>query len=382
MANSVASVTPGEIHINPVPPSVALEEASADGEHVFPTRLGAILTASSPATQQSINIKPGRGDLEFRFTGLSLSSPRRVRFKYKLEGLETSWNDAGAERTATYRHVPPGNYVFRVSACNSDGVSNDGGGLLAVTVQPHFYQTALFQGGGAALLLAGLSLTLFLTMRRRMRFRLRESERQNDLERERARIAQDLHDDLGAGLTEIGLLSGMLRNPAKFAAREQEALGRIVQRCRELVMALDEIVWAVNPRNDSVNSLGNYLCRYAQGFLEPTSIRCRLQMAEVEPDLPLSSEQRHNFFLAFEEALANIVKHSGAAEARIKISVEPGRRLVIRVEDNGCGLPASPSAEGCDGLNNLRRRMAQIGGHCDIANEPAGGVAVILSLQL
>jgi len=386
MANSVASVKPGEVHINPVPPSVALEEVRADDRQVFPERVGAILTASQPAADGSlhppvIKVGPGRGDLEFRYTGLSLGSPLRVRFKYKLEGLETSWNDAGIERQATYRHVPPGQYVFRVAACNSDNVCSDGGGLLGVTVQPYFYQTAWFQGAAALLLVATFSLLIVITMRRRLRRRLDESERQHELERERARIAQDLHDDLGAGLTEIGLLGGLLRDPSQFGARKQEALDRIVQRCHDLVMGLDEIVWAVNPRNDSVNSLGGYLCRYAQGFLEPTSIRCRLEIAEAEPDLPLNSEQRHNLYLAFEEALANIVKHSGATEVRVKISFEERTRLIICIEDDGRGLPPVV-AEGSDGLINLRQRMAHIGGQCDIVNRPSGGVAVSLSLPL
>jgi signal transduction histidine kinase/ligand-binding sensor domain-containing protein len=381
MANSVASVTPGDIHINPVAPSIALEELRADDRQVFPERVGAILADSPTSQPLSIKTAPGRGDLEFRYTGLSLASPTRVRFKYKLEGLENSWNEAGAERRAIYRHVPPGDYVFRVAACNSDGIWSEGGGLLAITVQPHIYQTPWFRGGIALLLVAVFSLTVVVTMRRRLRQRLKESERQQELERERTRIAQDLHDDLGAGLTEIGLLSGMLRSPARFGEHEQEALGRIVKRCHDLVMALDEIVWAVNPRHDSVNSLGSYLCRYAQGFLEPTSIRCRLEISEAEPDRPLNSEQRHNFFLAFEEALANVVKHSGATEARIKISFADQGRLIIRIEDDGRGLPPVVG-EDCDGLNNLRQRMTQIGGQCEIANRPSGGVAVVLSLQL
>jgi signal transduction histidine kinase len=319
--------------------------------------------------------------LEFHYTGLSLGSPLRVRFKYKLEGLETSWNDAGAERKATYRHMPPGDYVFRVLACNSDGVWSEGGRLLAITVQPHFYQTGWFQAGGALLMVAAFSLVVVITMRRRLRHRLEESERQHELERERTRIAQDLHDDLGAGLTEIGLLGGLLRDPSRFASRKQEALDRIVQRCHDLVMGLDEIVWAVNPRNDSVNSLCGYLGRHAQSFLEATPIRCRLEIAEAEPDQPLNSEQRHNLFLAFEEALANIVKHSGATEVNIKISFAEKNRLIICIEDDGCGLP-SVVAEGSDGLGNLRRRMARIGGQCEIVNRPSGGVAVRLNLVL
>lgn len=386
MANSVATVNPGEVHINLAPPTVALEVMWADDRQVWPENIGAILTtpetaAGHPGAAPDFKVGPGRGDLEFQYTGLSLSAPGRVRFKYRLAGLERGWNDAGAERKAIYRHVPPGRYVFHVMACNSDSVWTDDRALLVLTVTPFFYQTAWFKGGVGLLVIAGLSFAVATTMRRRMHRRLEHLKSQHALERERSRIAQDLHDDLGAGLTEIGLLGGMLQDPARLPTHKQEALGRIVRRCHDLVMALDEIVWAVNPRNDSVNSLSGYLGRYAQGFLEPTTIRCRLEMQEAEPDQPLNSEQRHNLFLAFEEALTNVVRHSGATEVRVKISVDGENRLLISIEDNGRGL--SPVVgEDADGLINLRQRMAHIGGQCDIVNRPAGGVSVGLTLPL
>jgi signal transduction histidine kinase/ligand-binding sensor domain-containing protein len=389
MANGVAAVDPTQVHINPLPPAVALEEALADDRRVWPDRAGAILTVSENAWKESqksampvMEVGPGRGDLEFHYAGLSLGSPLRVRFKYKLDGLENNWNDAGAERKAIYRHVPPGEYVFRVIACNSDGVFSREGDLLTVKVNPHLYQTVWFQGGVSLIAVMLLLLAVVIAMRRRMHHRMEQLEQQHELERERSRIAQDLHDDLGAGLTEISLLGGMLQDPARFTTGKQEALQRIVQRCHDLVVALDEIVWAVNPRNDSVNSLTGYLSRYAQGFLEPTAIRCRLEVPEAGPEHPLSSEQRHNLFLAFKEALTNVVRHSRATAVRIKISFEEKERLLIIVEDNGRGLPAAAEGEAGDGLDNLRRRMAQIGGQCDIASLPGGGVAVTMSLPL
>ncbi len=388
MANSVAAVDPGQVHVNPLPPAVALEELRSDDQPVWPQRSGAIRTApeSSSVTGSrpplpAIKVGPGRGDLEFRYTGLSLGSPLRVRFKYKLEGLENSWNDAGTERKAIYRHVPPGEYTFWVTAGNSDGIYSPESELLTVHVSPHFYQTAWFRAGLSLLIVIALSLTIAVSVRRRLRQRMEQLERQHELERERSRIAQDLHDDLGAGLTEIGLLGGLLQDPTRFPTRRKEALDRIVQRCHDLVMGLDEIVWAVNPRNDSVNSLGGYLSRYAQNFLEPTTIRCRLELQEISPDIPLNSEQRHNLFLAFEEALTNVVRHSGASEVRISFSAGDKTGLSIVIEDNGRGLPAAVGQD-ADGLNNLRQRMTRIGGQCEINSMPAAGVSIRLTLPL
>jgi signal transduction histidine kinase/ligand-binding sensor domain-containing protein len=388
MANSVAAVNPKDVRINPIPPTVVLESVRVDEKQVWPERVGAVLTVleaadkqSRPALVPAIKVGPGRGDVEFRYTGLSLGAPSLVRFKYKLEGLENDWNEAGGERKAVYRHVPPGEHIFRVIACNSDGVCSEESALLTVIVRPHFYQTFWFQGGTGVAALAGLSLAVGTTMRRRMKRRLEDLRRQHDLERERARIARDLHDDLGAGLTEISLLGGMLQSPGGLPERSHLALPRIVQRCRDLVTALDEIVWAVNPRNDSANSLSSYLCRYAQEFLEPTAIRCRLEVQEADPDHPLDSEQRHNLFLAFKEVLTNVVRHSKASEVSIRISLAEQGRLLIGVEDNGQGLPETVG-ENADGLANLRRRMAHIGGACEIVTREGGGVAVRLSLPL
>ena len=383
MANSIAAVDPYSVHLNPAAPNVTLERMLADEKEVFPGSGGAILTASGIDGNESappdIRVGPGRGDLEFDYTGISFRSPSRIRFKYKLDGLENSWNDAGMERKAIYRHVPPGRYVFRVMAGNSDSVWSGEGALLAVAVAPFFYQTLWFRGGVIVLVVMILSWAAAIAMRGRMRRRMEQLERQHDLERERSRIAQDLHDDLGAGLTEIGLLGGMLQETPEIPAGKREGLDRIVQRCHDMVTGLDEIVWAVNPRNDSVKSLGSYLCRYAQRFLEPV-MRCRLEMFTSDRDYPLNSEQRHNLFLAFKEALTNVAKHSHATEVRVKISVE-NSRLLVEVEDDGRGLPVTIEPGG-NGLVNLRHRMNKIGGQCEIANRPSGGVLVRLSLSL
>jgi len=388
MANSVAVVDPEQVHINPATPTLTLEELRANEKTIWPTSPGAILTApplantSEPQTPPfKINIAPGSGDLEFQYAGPALSSPLRVRFKYKLEGLESSWSDASSERKAIYRHVPPGDYVFRVMACNSDSVWSADSALAAVTVAPFFYQTLWFRAGLGLFAVSGLSLALVSAYRRRLRRRLEQLEHQHDLERERARIAQDLHDDLGAGLTEIGLLGGLLQKSAVSSARDRQGLDRIAQRCRDLVTALDEIVWAVNPRNDSMDSLGGYLARYAQGFLEPTSIRCRLEIEEMTSQHPFNSEQRHNLFLAFKEALTNVARHSGASEVRIRIFLENRARLLVCIEDNGHGLPPVVR-DSADGLINLRQRLSRIGGDCEITSGPNGGVIVRMSLPV
>src|SRR5438132_9581192 len=145
------------------------------------------------------------------------------------------------------------------------------------------------------------------------------------MEQERTRVAQDLHDELGAGLTEVGILGSLAKNPSVPAAERERYLDRLTEAARSLVTGLDEIVWAVNPHYDSVASLASYYSLFAQRFLNLAGIACRLHIAEAFPDYPLDSRIRHGTFLAFKEALNNIVRHSGATEVELKIEVAEDR---------------------------------------------------------
>jgi len=146
---------------------------------------------------------------------------------------------------------------------------------------------------------------------------------------------------------------------------------------RGTIQSLDEIVWAINPRHDSVASLSQYLCDYAQHFLELSSIRCRLEVPASLPPCSLDSEQRHTLFLAFKESLTNATRHSGAKEVRIRIRSQNDGVSVIEVEDDGCGLPTTsePGRAG-DGLSNMGERLKQIGGRCELVGVPGGGTQV------
>ncbi|MGH7975207.1 MAG: ATP-binding protein, partial [Limisphaerales bacterium] len=286
--------------------------------------------------------------------------------------------DAGNKRVAEYSYIPPGKYTFHVRACNSDGIWNETGATLALIVMPHFWQTIWFRaltGTFAVALVAG---TVLLATRRRMRFKLERIERQQALERERTRIAKDIHDHLGANLTRISLLSqsahGELENPRQAAAK----LDRIYDTSRELTRSMDEIVWAVNPQHDTLDSLASYLGNFAQEYLVSLNIRCRLDVPLHLPHWPITAEMRHNVFLAFKEALNNVVKHSGADEVSILLATDhDGFHLALR--DNGKGFDpdtvSSRPGRG-NGLKNMKQRLEKIGGRCEIQSAPGTGAEI------
>ncbi|MEJ5237748.1 MAG: two-component regulator propeller domain-containing protein [Limisphaera sp.] len=375
----LVGVDPHVVKINRQPPPVVIEEVRVNGR----------LTAEPAAGAHAVRIPPGRHRLEFRYTGLSFTAPEKVRFRFRLAGVDRDWTEAGTERTAVYQYLPPGDYVFHVIACNNDGIWNSTGARVAFVVEPFVWQTWWFRLGAALAGAGAVALGVARIARARLRRKLERLERQQALERERARIAKDMHDELGASLTRITLLSQTARAELHDPQTVAEGLDRIYTTARELTRALDEIVWAVNPQHDTLDSLATYLGRFAQEFLAAARVRCRLDVPVHLPAWPLTAEVRHNLFLAFKEALHNAVKHSGAAEVRIALETE-AHGFVLQVEDNGRGFhlpppgptgPDSSSPRG-NGLHNMRQRLADIGGSCHIESTPGRGTRILFRVPV
>ncbi len=204
-------------------------------------------------------------------------------------------------------------------------------------------------------------------------------ERQHAMEQERARIAQDLHDELGSGITEISMLATVASSASAPGNGAGGPLGEISDRAREMVTALDEIVWAMNPKHDSLESLVSYSCLYADRLLKLANITCLLKGAINLPDRTVSSVHRHEFFLAFKEAITNVVRHSGATDVRLSVRLI-GDRLRLSIADNGRGLPTGVFTG--DGLVNMRARLEKMGGRFAITSQQGRGTTVRFYIPL
>lgn len=221
---------------------------------------------------------------------------------------------------------------------------------------------------------------------RKMQTRLEALERQRALERERTRIARDLHDDLGASLTRIALLSELAKADLFHPELARTHLDQIFTTVSGLARELNEIVWAVNPENDNLEHFTDHICKFAQDYLSLAGIRCRLDFPESVPAYPMPSPERHNLFLAAKEALQNIVKHAEAGQVWIRLKLEPGRLLLL-VEDDGKGgdaelLIAATGAASGNGLSNMEKRMEQLGGRFSRQARTGNGTIVRLELPL
>ncbi|MDQ6631329.1 MAG: ATP-binding protein, partial [Verrucomicrobiota bacterium] len=364
------------LKINTNPPPIVLEEIIVDRQLVVASDMAKVTSPTySSAESFTRTIPAGRRELEFHFAALSFQAPEKNQFKYKLQGVDSDWVDAGPRRVAYYNNLSPGTYRFEVTACNNDGIWNEKGAALKMVLLPHFWQTWWFYGlcGIAFIGFVGGNARYFTKIK--MQRRLEHLEQQHAVEKERARIAQDMHDDLGARLTQILMLNDFALKTKSGESDVKIQVARVSHVTRDLVRNLDAIVWAINPQNDSLDNLALYLYEYFEMFFAPSSIRYRLDVPPSLPSWPMSSEARHNIFLVVKEALNNIVKHAEASEVWFRLRAENGS-LNITIEDNGRGLPSVAGSAFGSGLLNMKNRIQKIGGQFNLVSEAGRGTII------
>jgi signal transduction histidine kinase len=299
------------------------------------------------------------------------------------------------------RAIPAGSQLELVGTYASQGVSQDLASFelllnssldIAVLARPPWWtlEKLLVTLGALGCVLAAT--TLWVTQLRRkverrtaeLEVQIRERQRveqQHAMEQERARIAQDLHDDLGSGLTEITMLGVRARSSSAPLETRSSYLEQMSDKARQMVMALDEIVWAMNPTHDSLASMVSYFSLYAERFLGLANIAWRLEGPFKTDDHAVDSRHRHQLFLAFKEALTNIVRHSGATEVRLNIQVEQGQ-ISLTIADNGRGWTEAGQTEGMDGVANMRARLEKLGGRFEVKSKTGKGTIVRFDLPL
>ena len=335
-----------------------------------------------------LQIPPGNRRLEIQYTALSFTAPEKVRFKYRLENLDEDWTDAGGRRTAYYQALRPGDYRFRVIACNNDGVWTDRGASLALTVLPHFWQTVWFR---LLLALVGAGSVLALHLRRVRRLnqaRLAQEAFSRQLiesqENERKRMAAELHDGLSQELLVMKNRALMGLKHGGNPLRMTEQFHEISTVATEAIRSVREI--AQNLRPFQLDELG--LTKAIEATLAKLNysagLQFRMKLDEVDGLFP--PEFEIHFFRIVQECLNNIVKHSGATEAEVTVT-KGSRQVRLVVRDNGKGFacPANATTGASRsgfGLNGLSERARLMGGHCEIKSQPGEGTAITVIIPL
>jgi ligand-binding sensor domain-containing protein/signal transduction histidine kinase len=385
MQTALVVVDPSKLHENTEAPPTLLtrvlvdEQAVACYGGILPGNGGQINDLAVPGTK--LRVPPGHHRIEFEFAAFSFNAAENVQFRYRLRNYDDVWVDAGNRRVATYSRLPSGRYIFEMTTCNNAGEWNQTGSRLSLVVTPFFWQTWWFRLGALAAFTGGLIAIVRYVSFRRLHQKLRRLEQQAALQKERGRIAKDIHDDLGANLTQIAFLGELAQQDRGEPDKVAERIGQISSTVRQSIKSLDEIVWAVNPRNDTLSHLVDYTGQFAVDYLRLAGIRCRLDFPEQIPVCEFSTDLRHNLFLVIKEALQNVVKHSAATEVWWRLNCA-GQTLDVVIEDNGRGFIHAPDDALADGLRNMAQRMAEIGGSCKIEGRPGCGTTVTLHLPL
>jgi ligand-binding sensor domain-containing protein/signal transduction histidine kinase len=367
--SGLVAANANRIQPNRIPPAMLIERLVLDGKSIP-------FTANVP-----VRIPPGHRRLQIEYTAFSFAAPESIRFKHKLEGWDEEWSEPKEERKVEFQRLVAGDYEFRVVARNSSGVWNREGAAVYFRVEPFLWQTLWFRIGSTGGVVGLLFWSIRSYERRKVRHKLQELERQRAVERERARIARDIHDELGTGLTQIGLLADVGSVQPANAREVEENFSKIGERAREAVRSLDEIVWAANPRNDFLPRLADYLCHLADDCFENGQARCRKEVPTGLPAIPVGAEVRHNLALAVKEALANSLKHARANTVKLTMRWN-APELIVTVEDDGVGFDRDQTRPLGNGLSNQATRMKEIGGSVEVVSVPGNGTRSVFCVKL
>jgi ligand-binding sensor domain-containing protein/signal transduction histidine kinase len=314
-----------------------------------------------------LRLSPQARAIEIEFVSPRFAVGRDLLYQYRLEGLDAQWQPPTRQHSVTYAHLPAGTHRFAVRAISADGRTVSPPATVTFTVERPLWQRWWF-----VTLLIGLGAAA-LTAWHRMRL-----ARIVELERVRIRIASDLHDEIGAGLSEIAILSEVAHQRLAQPVKADGPLTRIASTSRELVDAMSDIVWAINPRKDSLGNLTQRMRRFATDLLTARGIDFRFDADERDGALPIGADKRRHVFLIFKESLNNIVRHAECGHVAIDFRVNHDG-LILRVADDGLGLARPPAPDGHGhGLASMSARARELGGTLTVEAGPTRGTTLTL----
>ncbi|HEX2918942.1 MAG TPA: triple tyrosine motif-containing protein, partial [Edaphobacter sp.] len=355
----VAIVDPANLFINRVPPPVVLER----------------FTVNDVEQPAGVEVGPGHARFAFQYAALSFVAPSRVQYRYRLEGFDPHWIDAGSRRTAFYTNLPPGRYRFIVQAANNDGIWNERGAIIAFTVRPPFYRTLWF----ILLAIGLLALAIFVIYRLRLR-RLRSQF--NAVLAERNRVAREVHDTLAQSFVGVSVqleLTGQLLAREKVEAARQQ-LDQTRAYVREGIDEARRSIWDLRAAT-AQNTLPTLITRLSEKT-QTHSLRILVQIGGTYRTLGASVE--NEIFRIAQEALNNITQHALATTATVILNYEPAQ-LTLTIVDNGRGFAPTvkkQSSRGHFGIQGMRERAETIGAALSITSSPGHGTQVQLVVPL
>jgi ligand-binding sensor domain-containing protein len=315
--------------------------------------------------------------LSIDFASLDYQDQQKIQYAYRMN--DDQWIRMGNQHTLSFSDLPPGTHRLSVKSSNREGVWLDNEIQCLIIVHPAWWQTWWFRTGLVVIAVLTLFFFIRLYLHRKLEKQKAMMEKQRAVDKERTRIATDMHDDLGAGLSRIKFLSETIGIKKQKDQPIEEDVTRIREYAHQMIDKMGEIVWALNEKNDSLNDLVAFTRAYCIEYLMQNGITCKVQMPEHFIDCFVSGEFRRNVFLSVKEILHNIVKH--AAASQVVISIEIGERLAISIQDDGKGFDPGFIRTYSNGLGNIARRMKEMGGRSVVKADAGTLVSLEVPLQ-
>lgn len=357
--HGLTSFSPNRVHVNAHVPPVVLTDVRTSNRDTT----GSI----NPFGREELVLSPRDYTVAFEFAALDYTNPRKNQYAYQLEGFDPDWKEAGTRRFARYTNVPPGEYVFRVKGSNNDGVWNEEGTAVRLVVRPSFWQTWWFR--------LGVVLAVVGVLAGAYRYRIR---RLKEMQQLRLRIAQDLHDDIGASLGSIALMSDMVRRRFAAEGSARRRLEKIGRMAREMSVDLREIVWLVSPDHDRLAHLVERMREVTATLL--ADVPHTFEAPDATRVHALEMSFRRNVLLVYKEILHNVVRHAQASEVVVHVDWDDDR-FVLQVTDDGVGFDPEAQHTG-HGLVNVQRRVGEMGGDVTIESAPGQGTTVTVTAKI
>jgi signal transduction histidine kinase/ligand-binding sensor domain-containing protein len=339
----------------------------------------------SPAINQTelkeLSVSYKQNTISFQFTVIDFANAASNMLSYTLEDYDKGWVSISNKSLIRYADLPAGHYTLKVKALNAEGIAAGQTYSLPVTIQTPWWQSWWFR------LLLGISLVglvlLFIRnyINHKLEKRRTELEKQQAVENERNRISRDMHDDLGSGLTKIAILSEVVKKQLSEPEKAKEQLEKIAVTSRELVDNLQDIIWVLNPKNDTLESLSSYIREYGLKYFELLSVVIEFNYPEHFSNILLSEEQRRNIFLTLKESFNNITKHAWCNKVTVTIE-ETTNEILLSIKDDGKGFDVNGVRLFANGLKNMQNRIEQVGGSYRISSQPGKGTLTEIRIYL
>jgi signal transduction histidine kinase/ligand-binding sensor domain-containing protein len=321
-----------------------------------------------------------KNNLFFRFRGLEFSNPENIQYAYKLQGWDKDWIYSKTINEARYNNINPGDYVFQVMATNEESVWKNKPYSVHISIRPPFWKTWWFYLSELLVFIGIVVLVTKIIAQQKLQKEVEKLERQQAIITERMRISQEMHDDIGAGLTQISLISKSAKLHFLTGSNIENELNDISSTSRQLVDNIGEIIWSLNPQQDKLDMMMIYLREQLNKLAEYSDVVFQINFKDKIPAIDLTNQQRRNILMAVKEVVHNAIKHSEAKKIVVSAVVSQ-KKLSFTISDDGIGFDTAGSYQG-SGLNNIRQRIIEIGGTMELRSTPGKGTEYAFDIPL